>query len=278
MLLHGVSPTEALNCEPEFMGQADGDLPAQLNQSVKRFKRYITAGRVNYHDLAVSEDFQHYCEVVQRLRTFDLGSLGDDAERMAFWIKLYNALVIHAAVAYRVQGSITEAPGVFDRAAYVIGRLRFSANDIEHGILRANAGHPALPGPQFAQHDPRVAFAVSRLDPRIHFTLVCAARSCPPIGFYDATRLNMQLDLVARNFVYHGGVVVRREQMTLYLSQLFSWYAPDFGGRWFGYRRQADLLRFVAQYLADPDDRLWVAERARLLRVKYLAYDWALNV
>lgn len=65
---------------------------------------------------------------------------------------------------------------------YLIGGYEFSANDIEHGVLRANAANPAalaslLGKPQWAprtfkEKDPRAALSVSPVDPRIHFALV----------------------------------------------------------------------------------------------------------
>ena len=76
----------------------------------------------------------------------------------------------------------------------------FSANDIEHGVLRDNATSPASVGaligvgflkkPQFKEGDKRRALCVSPVDPRIHFALVCGAKSCPPIKLYTPDNLN----------------------------------------------------------------------------------------
>jgi hypothetical protein len=69
---------------------------------------------------------------------------------------------------------------------YNIGGAVYSLDDIEHGVLRANRGHPAAGGrPQFGPEDPRRrGLVVQELDPRIHFALNCGARSCPPIRVY----------------------------------------------------------------------------------------------
>ena len=61
-----------------------------------------------------------------------------------------------------------------------------------YGILRANASHPAIPGRHFGLRDPRRKYSLDRLDPRMHFALVCAARSCPPIAVYDAANIDEQ--------------------------------------------------------------------------------------
>lgn len=81
------------------------------------------------------------------------------------------------------------------------------ADDIEHGILRSNAVAPASIGallklpflahPQFKKGDPRRGYAVSPLDPRIHFALVCGAKSCPPIKLYTPDNLDEGLQVGA---------------------------------------------------------------------------------
>ena len=42
-------------------------------------------------------------------------------------------------------------------------------------LLPGNKSHPASTKPQFSQGDPRLKYAVKKLDPRIHFALVCGA-------------------------------------------------------------------------------------------------------
>jgi hypothetical protein len=233
-------------------------------------------GTVDYRALASSAAYQAYLQAAQMLCRFDLETLADDDQRKAFWLNVYNALIIHAVIAFGARDSIQEIRGVFDRAAYTVGGLRFSANDIEHGILRVNAGHPAIPGGQFSRRDPRLRHALRQIDPRIHCALVCAAQSCPPIGFYDAARLDAQLDTAARHFLASGNFALNRATMTVTLSRIFSWYAADFGAGWFGYRGQMALLRFVGRYAA-AEDAAFIAANESRLRVRFLRYDWSLN-
>ena len=42
-------------------------------------------------------------------------------------------------------------------------------------LLLGNKSHPASTKPQFSEGDPRLKYAVKKLDPRIHFALVCGA-------------------------------------------------------------------------------------------------------
>jgi hypothetical protein len=279
-VLNGVSNREALNCAGADSGGNADDLAARLLMMAKQLE--VTginhdAGTVDYAAVARNAVFADYVRLTQALHRFDLRSLVTDDDRKAFWINLYNALVIHAVLAYRPAQSIRAVRAVFDRAAYVIGEMRFSASDIEHGILRANAGHPAFFQPQFVPDDPRRGFVLDSLDARVHFALNCAARSCPPIRFYAAQHLDAQLDLAARSFVNGGGVVIKKVERTIYLSRIFSWYARDFGGALFGYRRVGRLVRFAANYLNDIDQRQYILDHSDNLRVRFLKYDWALN-
>lgn len=84
-------------------------------------------------------------------------------------------------------------------------RSLVQADDIEHGILRSNAIAPASIGallklpflarPQFKKGDPRREYVVSPVDPRIHFALVCGAKSCPPIKLYTPDNLDEGLQV-----------------------------------------------------------------------------------
>jgi hypothetical protein len=275
--LRRVSPAEALNCAM--------DAPAATGVDVESLKRAINAvvgshdpaGKINYEALRKSAAFENFTNQIAALRTFDPLSLEDVNARKAFWINVYNALMIHAVIAYGVQRSIREVPAVFDRAAYVIGGHRYSANDIEHGVLRANAGSPLVPGPQFDKADPRRAQIMPALDPRIHFALVCAAHSCPPVGVYQRDQLDQQLDLAARHFINSGQLVLERATMTVKLSRLFAWYAADFGGRWFGLRDRSALVKFAVRYLADDELRTFIEAHLDRLHVRFMSYDWTLN-
>jgi Protein of unknown function, DUF547 len=233
---------------------------------------------VDYVRLETSTTFITYLSLVAGLRTFDLRSLSSRAERMAFWLNLYNALIIHAVIARHIPRFVNKEGGIFDWSAYCVNGYRFSANDIEHGILRSNRGHPLVPGPVFAADDPRREFVLEQLDPRLHAALNCAARSCPPINFYDSDRLESQLDIAMRNFVNGGAVALDRSGFQVSLSRIFSWYASDFGGQWFGFRHPERLIQYVLPYLHSNDDQEWLEANHSKLKVRFLPYNWSLNV
>ncbi len=282
-LFTGVKRRDALN-QGEKASTVSDDVAFELRQSMNAMKLDAIdrdTGAVDYQKLANSAAYANYRKTTYKLKSFSLAVLRNHDERLAFWINLYNAMVVDAVVCYGVEHSVREVRGFFAKSAYIIDGYRFSADDVEHGILRANAGHPAIPGRQFSVRDPRTAFVVAQLDPRIHLTLVCASESCPPIGVYNADRIDEQLNAAAYNFINGGEVQVDLEANVVTLSKIFQWYAPDFGGsaiNQIGWGSFVPILRFVAQYHADDEIKAALSNEPERFKVKFSHYNWGLNL
>lgn len=262
-----VDPESVLNPEP---APAGSELPGKRIQHEARKVQanFIddSGQHVDYDRLRGSEAFQQLRTAAAALRSFSLEALDTQGFRLAFWINVYNSLILDAVVTYGVEDRIR--PWFFLRPAYNIGGLRFSADAIEHGVLRANRRHPLYRLPLFPQGDPRRSVSLAEVDPRIHMALNCGAASCPPIEVYDPEQVDRQLDLACRGFINGEGVEIDMEQNVLRLSRIFDWYQADFGGR-------EGVLQFVAQYLREEEQSQRV--RAGDLMVEYLPYDWSLN-
>lgn len=67
------------------------------------------------------------------------------AESIAFFVNVYNALIIHGTVILGTPTTLVKRLNFFGDIKYRIGSdfAPFTANDIEHGILRNNAISPA---------------------------------------------------------------------------------------------------------------------------------------
>ena len=231
-------------------------------------------GRLDYARLAESPaDRAYRTASAAALRTLDLATLSSREARLAFWINVYNALVIDAVIAFRVRRSVIEGPlgylAFFRRAAYIVGGHRLSCDDVEHGILRGNRGHPFIPGPQFGPTDPRLALVIRPPDVRVHFALNCASRSCPPISAYETEQIDRQLDLAARSFVA-GDMEVEPSHDIARVSRIFRWFADDFGGR-------NGILSILRRYLPADERRRWLEAQGGRARLTYRRYDWGLN-
>ena len=79
-----------------------------------------------------------------------------------------------------------------------------------------------------------------------------------------------QLDTAAWNFVNSSEVVILPEHNKILLSQIFQWYAGDFGGR-------NQVLRFVLRHLDGDENTGYLSGHLDSIRVEYLFYDWNLN-
>jgi hypothetical protein len=101
--------------------------------------------------------------------------------------------------------------------------------------------------------------------------LVCASSSCPPIDIYTAENLDAELIVSGKTFLNGGGIQVDREKSCVRLSRVFKWYGEDFGNN------DADRLRFIAPYLYDEKNKLFLKEKADSVQVEYQSYDWRLN-
>ncbi len=95
------------------------------------------------------------------------------AERLAFFLNLYNAMTIHAKIMHPEPTSMTERAAFFAGVSYRFGSVLLSLDEVEHGLLR-RAPHPTTGRTYFDTEaaDVRLSWRVDALDPRIHFALV----------------------------------------------------------------------------------------------------------
>jgi hypothetical protein len=268
-------PKRVLNQKRDVPLEKPGeDLSASLRQAIGDLQAQffdLEAGRVNYRAMKGSPEYDAYLQKAGLLRKFDLSQLRERQEKLAFWINLYNTMVIHGVIDWDIRESVKERNGFFTRLKYDISGHLFSLSDIEHGILRGNSRPPYGFFRPFGRRDPRLPLAVTPPDPRIHFTLVCGSRSCPPIGFYTSDQIEEQLELATASFVNSQEVEIIPSQNLLRISQIFRWYRRDFGGN------QRSIIQFLFRYL-DPGERKdFLESHQEAVKVRYRDYDWSLN-
>lgn len=202
-------------------------------------------------------------DATMELRAVEPTGLRSDDERYAFWINVYNALVIDGVRALGVERSIREHQGFFRAVAYQVGDYRYTLDEIENGLLLGNRPlHPRM-APPFEASDPRLDGGPSLPDPRVHFALNCATRSCPRIRPYGAGSLHDELEAATRSFIDGGGV--RLEGDRAVLSGLFEFYADDFGGK-------DALPGWLEPYINDERLRRALRDGA----FEFESYDWEL--
>jgi hypothetical protein len=208
---------------------------------------HVRDGKVDYASIKRDGRFAPYLALLASTKVSTLSS----AEKKAFWINAYNAFTIKVVCDNFPLRSIRDlAQGkIWDRPLVKIDGQTYSLNEIENDILRPMGDH------------------------RIHFALVCAARSCPPLRTeaYDPARLDEQLTEQGRLFLRSSPLnVFDTSTRTARMSHVFEWYLADFG------RTHADLLRTIAPYTSEDVRSALTAEASRWT-VQWLDYDWSLN-
>jgi len=234
---------------------------------------------VDYKGIGQSAAYKSYKKLTLELQRSDIASLSPGA-KLAFFINVYNALVIHGTVEQGRPGNMYSRYKFFANTAYSIGGHIFSLNDIENGILRANSrSFGTLYIRPFGEGDPRLSLALERAEPRIHFALNCGAKSCPPIKTYSADSIEDELDLATASFLENPeGVDVDAEGEVVVLSKLFQWYRADFG------ESTNAMVKWVKKRVKDETKRKAISEFLRKandedrdVKVRFLPYDWGDN-
>lgn len=235
------------------IGQAQ--TPATIGHRLfdQLLRTYVHDGWVDYQGLG-TEGREAFREYLDALAVADPSGFRDDGERITFWLNAYNALTIAGVLREYPLRSVRDVPGFFRRLRFKVAGRRLSLDDIEHGILRK----------EFEE-------------PRIHFALVCASRSCPTLAASAFTResLDDQLDTVTRGFLSRSkGLQIDREERVLRLSSIFKWYGEDFRTPEGPREKEAAVIQFISRYVPEPE-RAFLGEGR--FRVEYLDYDWRLN-
>ena len=202
--------------------------------------KYVTPAGVKYSEWKANADDMKAIQAVVDGVAAAPASNAKSKEQLAFHINAYNAWILREALAKYPTKSVKDTLFTFFTGnRIVVAGEKMSFNRLEKDIIR----------PQFGE-------------PRIHFALNCASRSCPPLRDepYDPARLDAQLDDQARGYVNSERGVKVRGEIALY-SKIFDWYKDDFGG-------DAGVAALMKKYRKGP---------STFKTVGYQDYDWGLN-
>lgn len=167
--------------------------------------------------------------------------------KLAFYINAYNILVVHTVLERWPLESVLSSEGFFDGVEYpVVGTAR-TLNGLENDVIRD-----------------REVFG----EPRIHFAVNCASAGCPPLANQPYTAATLEAMLARQTRAYVRGTSrLDRGASRVRVSQIFEWFAEDFGG-------PDGVRRFLAAHLEAPDASFVSDSRTT---VGHFDYDWALN-
>jgi len=209
--------------------------------------KHVTDGRVNYDGFKTDEALlDQYLNILSSTKIDALSEKG----QMAFYINAYNAFTIKLILTkYPGIDSIKDLGGLFSSPWSIkfipLQDKKVTLDHIEHDILR----------PTFK-------------DPRVHFAVNCASKSCPPLRneAFEPDRINEQLDEQTTLFI-NGPNNYTLKENTISISKIFKWFKEDFKNK---------PVAFIKNYAdASLKEKLVIIDSD--IRVKYLDYDWSLN-
>src|SRR2546422_3187332 len=206
-------------------------------------KAHVKDGNVDYPAFQASAAFRSYVEALAKP-----AALSGKSEALAYYINAYNALAIAGILEGLSPASLLGRARYFKIRDWPLNGRTISLYDLEHEKIEPLGG------------------------PRIHFAIVCASRSCPPLRSeaYAAARLDAQLDEQARSFINDPARNrFDKATRTAHLSEIFDWYDMDFRVA------TGSTQRFIARYVADADVARDLA--ADEYKVEWIPYDWRLN-
>jgi len=211
-------------------------------------QKHVSArGQVNYEGFVADKAI--FGEYLDKLSAHPPAERWSKNEKLAYWINVYNAFTIKlVADHYPVESIRDIGPSVAIPLVNTVWHIKFfkiggkemNLDAVEHQILRKEFD-----------------------EPRIHFAIVCASKSCPKLlnEAYTADKIDKQLTQQTKAFLaddFRNKISADK----LELSKIFSWFKGDF-------TKDGTLIEFIDQYT-----EVAINEQAK---IRYLAYDWSLN-
>ncbi|MCU0426569.1 MAG: DUF547 domain-containing protein [Candidatus Kapabacteria bacterium] len=222
---------------------------------------HVKDGRVNYK--AIKQD-KRLTDYLDHLSKTDPKTLSGKDE-LAFWLNVYNAFTLKVMCDHYPLKSITDlnSPGgagglviatvlkstIWDKPLVEIHGKKYSLNGVENDIIRPKG------------------------DPRVHFAMVCAAKSCPPLRneAYEPAKLNEQLEDQGRDFLAQNKKNnFDFSKKSCNISNIFNWFKGDFE------KTGKSVLQYIARFLPKEQGDMLLAN-ANTFSVNYTEYDWSIN-
>lgn len=215
-------------------------------------KTYVEDGLIDYDGVARDHLFRTYLRQLSEADPQKLATAEDD---LALLCNAYNAFVVNGVITHKISDSVMNhqfnGKEFFDTEEHILCGKTMSLNHLEHEIIRKRFK-----------------------EPRMHVTLVCAARSCPSIRpeAYVGKRLEQQLEDQSVQFANNAKYVsFDADQNTLRLSPILNWYGSD-------WEHLGGYLPWLADRAKNPSLKQAIARAAKgELQVAFFDYDWTLN-
>jgi Protein of unknown function, DUF547 len=205
------------------------------------FRKYVNKNNeVDYQNLKVNSDLLNI--IIDYSAKLNLKNESKEVNK-AFWINIYNLIVIKNVLDNYPLKSVQDIPGFFKETEFLIAGQQLTLDDIENTILRE----------MFK-------------DPGIHFVLSSGAVGSPPLldHAYMPTNIDVQIkDQTIKMINNVDFVKIDRKEKNIELPKIFEWYTKDFVTY---YTNEIDFLNLFLEKKLTKD-----------FKTKIYEFDWALN-
>ncbi|KAJ4784601.1 hypothetical protein LUZ62_035847 [Rhynchospora pubera] len=188
-----------------------------------------------YQGSDASSAVTNYRLLVQRLERVNLDGIDQNAKR-AFWLNIYNSLVMHAYLAYGAPSSLIRRMLLIHKAAYNIGGHIVTASYIEHYILRCHTLHTgrwietifitAKRKKSVEEKDSsKFCYALPECEPLVLFAMCTGSSSDPMLRVYTPKNLSDELKKARKEYL-QANVVIKKSRRVL-LPKVVERYAKE---------------------------------------------------
>lgn len=204
------------------------------------FRKNVTNGLVNYK--GIKAEPTELDGLVAAIASQSTGGMDRNTSK-AFYLNAYNILVIKNVVDHYPIAKPTDVPGFFDQITFKVAGAATTLSDLENKKIRG-----------------------VYKDPRVHFALVCAAKSCPPIANFAFSGANVEdkLNVLTKAALNSPNFIkVDNPARKAHLSQIMDWYKDDF------IAHSKGVVLYINKYRTNPIPDNFT--------IDYYPYNWDLN-
>ncbi|RAL44489.1 hypothetical protein DM860_011766 [Cuscuta australis] len=210
-----------------------------INEEKDRFRKstivisWISTDKSNFSHASYA--INNYRVMVEQLERVNISQMETNA-KIAFWINLYNSLVMHAFLAYGIPQNSIRRLALFHKAAYNIAGHAVSANAIEQTIFSLKTPRmgwwleailSTAIRKKTGEEKELISskFGLKEQQPLVCFALCTGAFSDPMLRVYTGSKVREELETAKREFL-QANVIVKKSQKVV-LPKSLERYAKE---------------------------------------------------
>ncbi|XP_066382108.1 uncharacterized protein [Miscanthus floridulus] len=269
------SPSVDSNHNDETMKEVRNFDPYKVNGKETRrdIGNYRSAAEVSWMSVGkdqleyASEALKKFRFLVEQLSKVNPSCMNRD-QRLAFWINLYNALIMHAYLAYGVPRNDIKLFSLMQKACYTVGGQSFSAAEIEFVILKMKT---PVHRPQlslmlalnkFKITEDHKKYSIDEFEPLLLFGLSCGMFSSPAVRIFSAANVRQELQESLRDYIQ--ATVGTNDKGKLLIPKLVQSYAK-------GVVEDSLLADWICHHLA-PDQAAVIRDSSSQRKQRLLGF------